>query len=224
MDSNKIPVWDIFVRLFHWSLVVAIGLAWWTGEQGGEWMEWHQRCGYAVLGLVIFRLLWGFAGPVYARFSHFVYGVRTTLGYGRAVVQRQDPPYLSHNPLGGWAVLALLLLCALQAGTGLFANDDIFTEGPLLHLVGYDWSTEITRWHKALFNVLLAMIGLHLSAVLFHQLGRREPLLQGMFTGRKPAAGAVDVQPAVTGGIRVWVKGLVALLLAVLAVWGVVSL
>jgi len=93
-----------------------------------------------------------------------------------------------------------------------------------VHLVGYDWSTEITRWHKSLFDVLLAVIGLHVAAVLFHQLGRREPLLQGMLSGRKPAAGAVDVQPAVTTGVVVWVKGLLLALIAVLAVWGLISL
>ena len=121
-------------------------------------------------------------------------------------------------------MLALLLLCALQAGTGLFANDDIFTEGPLVHLVGYDWSSEITRWHKSLFDVLLAVIGLHVAAVLFHQLGGREPLLQGMLSGRKPAAGAVDVQPAVITGAGVWGKGLLLALVAVMVVWGVISL
>ncbi|MAD44840.1 MAG: hypothetical protein CMI02_12120 [Oceanospirillaceae bacterium] len=225
-NQEKTLVWDLFVRLFHWALVFFIGFAWWTGEQGGEWMQWHMRCGYAVLGLVIFRLMWGFIGSFYARFTHFIYSPKNTLSYIRALLKRQEPVYASHNPVGGWAVVLLLLLCAVQAGTGLFANDDIFTEGPLAHLVGYDLSIEITKWHKLLFNGLLAVIVVHVAGVVYHQRFRKEPLLQGMISGKKPTSGAVDVMPqtATKSPLRVFVSGLIVILLAILLVWGLLSL
>ncbi len=225
--GQKSQVWDIFVRLFHWALVFFIGFAWWTGEQGGEWMQWHMRCGYAVLGLVIFRLLWGFAGSFYARFRQFIYSPKTTLQYLGSLLQRKEPVYAGHNPLGGWAVVLLLLLCAFQAGSGLFANDDIFTEGPLVHLVGYDLSIEITKWHKTMFNVLLAVIAVHVVGVIYHQRFRKEPLVQGMITGQKPVAEAVDLataEQATKSPARLIVTGLIVIAVSVAAVWGLLSL
>ena len=224
MMQMMVPVWDLFVRLFHWLLVVAIAFAWWTVEQGTEWMEWHKRSGYVVLGLVIFRVLWGIWGPLTARFRHFLYGIHRTLGYGRLLLQRREPPYLSHNPLGGWAVVALLFLCGVQAGTGLFANDDILTEGPLAALVGYEWSLEITRWHKQLSDVLLGVMVLHVAAVLYHQWLRREPLIQAMWHGRKPKAGAADSVDESTPVRNVLLLGVALAGVAASAVWVVINL
>jgi len=222
-SPQTMPVWDIFVRIFHWLLVAAIAFAWWSGEQGGEWMEWHMRAGYLVLGLVIFRLLWGFAGSFHARFSSFVRSPPETLRYTRSLLQRREPHYAGHNPLGGWAVLLLLLFCVLQAGSGLFANDDIMTEGPLASLVGYDLSIEITRWHKLLFNALLALVGLHLAGVIFHQIFRREKLVQAMFSGRKALTQAVDRAPAMAQKNLRW-RGIFLVAIAGLLVWGLISL
>lgn len=217
-------IWDGYVRVFHWLLVASVGFAWWSAEQGGDWMDWHVRSGYAVLGLVLFRLIWGFAGSAYARFAAFIRSPRQTLRYLGALLRGREPQYAGHNPVGGWAVLLLLLLCAVQAGTGLFANDDILTEGPLLHLVGYDLSTDITRWHKALFNGLLAVVGLHVAGVLFHQLVRREGLIQGMITGRKDTADAVDVEASGLSGRTVLWRGLLAAAVAAAGVWLTISL
>jgi len=224
MPTPPSPVWDIFVRIFHWALVFLIGFAWWSGEQGGSWMTWHMRAGYAVLGLVIFRLLWGFAGSFYARFSQFIYSPKTTLQYIASLLKGKEPLYAGHNPVGGWAVVLLLLLCAFQAGSGLFANDDIMTEGPLVHLISYDLSLEITKWHKIMFNVLLAVIAVHIAGVIYHQRFRKEPLVQGMISGKKPVAGAVDCMPAEKSPIQKFSIGLIAVMLSVAAVWGVLSL
>ena len=225
MHSLTVPVWDIFVRLFHWLLVAAIAFAWWTVEQEDtSWMEWHKRSGYVVLGLVIFRVLWGIWGPLMARFRHFLYGVVHTLRYGRLVWQRREPPYLSHNPLGGWAVVALLLLCGVQAATGLFANDDIMTEGPLAALVGYELSLEITRWHKQLSDILLGIIVLHMVAVFYHQWARHEALLQAMWHGNKPAAGAADRVGEPLPRRRILLRAVVLAAAAASVVWGVINL
>ncbi|WP_430461175.1 cytochrome b/b6 domain-containing protein [Thalassolituus sp. LLYu03] len=227
MSDHSIRVWDGFVRLFHWLLVLVIGAAWWTAEQGGDWMDWHKRCGYALLGLVVFRVLWGFAGTAYARFRHFLYSPQRTLAYTLALLKGREPVYLSHNPLGGWAVVVLLLWCAAQAGTGLFANDDIMTEGPLVHLVGYDLSLDITRVHKLLFDGLLILAGLHIAAVAYHQRLRKEPLVQAMITGRKPAHDVVDQVSGMNraaGATGVWLRGVILAAVAAASVWGLISL
>jgi cytochrome b len=219
LTQERKPVWDIFVRLFHWSLVASILFAWWSGEQGGNWMQWHMYAGYSVLGLVLFRLLWGFAGSHYARFSEFVRSPVHTVKYGLQLARRKEPHYIGHNPLGGWMVLLLLLLSAAQAGTGLFANDEIFTEGPLVHLVSYDLSVEITRWHKLIFDVLLIAIGLHLLGVFTHQVFKREKLIQAMLHGRKMAG----VQEARYPFAPI-MRGVALAILAAAAIWALINL
>ncbi|MBR9830246.1 MAG: hypothetical protein GYB41_16700 [Oceanospirillales bacterium] len=213
------PVWDVFVRLFHWSLAASILFAWWSGEQGGNWMQWHMYAGYTVLGLVLFRLLWGFAGSHYARFSEFVRSPVHTLRYGAQLAKQKEPHHIGHNPLGGWMVLALLLLSAAQAGTGLFANDEIFTEGPLVHLVSYDLSVEITRWHKLIFDGLLIAIGLHLIGVIVHQVFKGEKLVQAMLHGRKPVAEQTPHRPFVP-----FVRGVGLAGLSAAAIWSLLNL
>ncbi|SEB13146.1 cytochrome b/b6 domain-containing protein [Marinobacterium iners] len=213
------PVWDIYVRLFHWTLAASILFAWWTSEQGGNWMSWHMYAGYTVLGLVLFRLMWGFAGSHHARFSEFVRSPITTARYALQMLQRREPHHLGHNPLGGWMVVALLLLAAAQASTGLFANDEIITEGPLVHLISYDLSVEITRWHKWLFDILLIAIGLHLLGVIYHQLFKREKLVQAMLHGRKPASADAPSYP-----FAPFLRGLLLALVAAAIVWNLLNL
>ena len=188
---NTIKVWDISIRLFHWLLLAAIVFCWWSARQD-DMLEWHMRSGYLVLGLLGYRLLWGVAGSRYARFSHFIYTPKRTFTYLISLIKGQEKHYLSHNPLGGLAVIALLLFCAIQAGTGLFANDDIFLEGPLAQYVSSATSSALTSFHKQWFDALLVLIGLHILAVLFHQFFRKEKLLQGMITGKKNVTEAAD--------------------------------
>ncbi|MGB3427775.1 MAG: cytochrome b/b6 domain-containing protein, partial [Burkholderiaceae bacterium] len=124
-------IWDLPTRLFHWTLVVLIAFSVVTVKLGGLWMDWHMRSGYAILTLVLFRILWGFAGSHYARFSTFVHRPATILDYLRGSLSHGA----GHNPLGGLSVLAILAMLLLQASTGLFSNDGNFTEGPLARLV-----------------------------------------------------------------------------------------
>lgn len=219
VTQEQKPVWDIFVRLFHWSLAASILFAWWSGEQGGNWMQWHMYAGYSVLGLVLFRLLWGFAGSHYARFNEFLRSPACTLKYGLQLAKRQEPDYIGHNPLGGWMVVVLLLLSAAQAGTGLFANDEIFTEGPLVHLISYDLSVELTRWHKLIFDGLLIAIGLHLIGVLTHQVCKGEKLVQAMLHGRKTAGVQEDSFP-----FAPMPRGIMLAALAAATIWSLLNL
>lgn len=215
----QIPVWDWSVRLFHWALVVLIAAAWATAEAGVDYMQWHMRCGYAVLTLLLFRLLWGLVGSGSARFGSFLRGPRAVLAYARAWFSPKPQHFLGHNPLGGWMVIVLLLLVGVQAGTGLFANDDIFNEGPLARLVSGDASDLLTAIHKVNFNLLLAAVGLHVSAVLLYLL-RGENLLRAMFTGRKPAGDYLDRPGPLAPGWR----AVVCLALAAAAVWALITL
>lgn len=219
-DSTlSIRVWDPYVRVFHWLLAASVLFAWWSGEQGGNWMQWHMYAGYTVLALVLFRLFWGFAGTRYARFAEFIRCPKTTLSYGLKMAKREEPHYAGHNPLGGWMVIALMLLSLAQAGTGLFANDEIFTEGPLVHLVSYDLSVELTRWHKLIFDGLLIAVGLHLLGVVWHQRIRGEKLVQGMLHGRKSLpAGTPDA------GSTPWLRGLILAVIAAAAIWSLLNL
>jgi cytochrome b len=173
------------VRVAHWLLVALIGTSWVTSEIGGNAMTYHMWSGYTILGLVLFRIVWGFVGSAHARFGSFVTGPGAVLRYAGGLVRSSSARYLGHNPLGGWSVMLMLASIALQATTGLFANDEIFTEGPLASRVSGETSSLLTTIHRYNFYVLLALIGLHLAAILFYLLVKRENLIGPMFTGRK---------------------------------------
>jgi cytochrome b len=183
--SARVRVWDLPVRLFHWLLLVLLGFSWWSGEQGNEWMEYHAWSGCAILTLVLFRVVWGFVGSDPARFAHFVRGPSVSYAYFRSLLQRQPKAYLGHNPLGGWMILSLLLVLLVQAVTGLFGNDDSDYEAPLAHWLSHSTSSLITTLHAYNFDLLLGLIGLHVAAVLTHQLLRRDDMIRAMFTGVK---------------------------------------
>jgi cytochrome b len=213
-------VWDLPVRLFHWLIVVLVLSAWVTKEVGGNAMTYHMWIGYTVLALVLFRVLWGFVGSACARFSDFVCAPGTVLRYLFGASQEGAIRSHGHNPAGGWSVLALLTCLLVQAVTGLFANDEIFIEGPLAGRVGQDMSNWITTVHRYNFNVLLGLIALHVAAVLFHLLVKRENLIVPMITGRKrvPPEHATSARP-----VGVW-RAVLALLVCAGVVAAVLNL
>ena len=148
-------------------------------------MQYHEWSGVAILVLIVFRLVWGFIGGRQSRFSAFVRGPKAVLRYASALLSRQSKPYIGHNPLGGWSILAMLTSLSIQAGTGLFANDDILTEGPLYHLVSKETSDWLTAVHHLNQNIIAFLVGIHLVAIIFHLVVKRENLIRPMFTGRK---------------------------------------
>jgi cytochrome b len=183
-NNNMVPVWDLPVRLFHWLLVLLLGFSWLSGEM--EWMEWHFYSGYAVLTLILFRILWGFVGSTHARFGDFLYGPAALVDYLRALPSRSSKKFAGHNPLGGISVLLILLCILVQTATGLFANDDILYEGPLYKHVSKELSDLLTTVHKWNFELLLVLAGVHIAAVLYYLFWKSENLVKPMFTGRKP--------------------------------------
>lgn len=182
---DRVLVWDLPVRLFHWSLVLAVVFNIATGLTGGLWqMEWHMLSGQFILGLVIFRVIWGGIGGRHARFVSFLKGPVTVIRYALDFARRREAPTIGHNPLGGWSVILILAALAYQAGTGLFSNDDIFVEGPLFKMVGKERSDEITGDHLFNINLIYGLIVIHLAAVAVHWF-RGENLIKPMINGHK---------------------------------------
>ena len=151
-DSSKVletrattDVWDLPVRIFHWVLVLLVLSQVATATIGGNAMEFHALGGYAILALVLFRILWGFAGGTHARFRDFVRGPAAVARYAHRLIKGTAPSHRGHNPLGGWSVVLMLVSLLVQALTGLFANDDVMMEGPLAKHVSGDASAKIGR-------------------------------------------------------------------------------
>ncbi|HCB15238.1 MAG TPA: hypothetical protein DEP36_16960 [Gammaproteobacteria bacterium] len=211
---QTVPVWDLPTRLFHWVLAGLMIAQWWTAEQSST-MDYHIWGGYAVLTLVLFRLIWGFVGSDTVRFSDFVRGPVAALGYVKALLRGETPLYLGHNPMGGWSIVAMLILLLVQAGTGLFANDDILIEGPLYAWVSKDTSDWLTAIHRFNFNLLLVVIAVHITAVLFYLLVKRENLIHPMLSGRKHLP--LEQVDRVPHMVSPWL-GLAVLAVAILAV------
>jgi cytochrome b len=180
---RRMKVWDLPVRLFHWAIVVLIFLAWATEEW--DRMDWHVWIGYTILTLLLFRLAWGFVGSDTARFLWFL---RSPVAAWRHLshLRRREPDHeIGHNAAGGWMVLVMLGLLGVQAGTGLFSNDDANTEGPLLHLVGKQQSDWLSHIHSLNFNLIEGVIILHVLAIILYGVLKRQNLVRPLVTGMK---------------------------------------
>ena len=177
-------VWDFPTRLFHWALVIAFGVSWYTAEN--TIMEVHRWSGYTIIALLTFRLYWGLFGSSTARFAGFVKGPRAILGYLRGLASGARADIVGHSPLGALSVIAMLLLLVMQVCLGLFAVDiDGIESGPLSYLVSFDVGRVAARTHHLVFNALLALVALHIVAIAFYLIAKRDNLIGPMFTGRK---------------------------------------
>lgn len=182
---NRIAIWDLPTRAFHWLVVLLIPALWWTAEE--EMMDVHMLLGQAMLGLVLFRIFWGLVGSSTARFASFVKGP----GAIRAYLRGTAKPAIGHNPLGALSVIALLALLAVQVGLGLFSSeDDGLYQGPLSHHISLDASETLAERHETMFYVLLVFIGLHLAAILFYTVFKRERLIGPMLSGGREGSAA----------------------------------
>lgn len=175
---KHVRIWDLPTRLFHWLLVLLFLISWWSAEN--RLMDWHYRSGLTMTGLILFRVFWGFVGGSTARFASFIRSPRTVAAY-----LRSGPVHgIGHNPLGGYSVIAMLCALAFQIVTGLFATDiDGLDSGPLSYLLSFDQSRLAARAHALSFNVLLALVGLHVGAIAIY-LVRKRNLIGPMLTGR----------------------------------------
>jgi len=177
--AQTVKVWDPVIRVFHWSLVLGFAAAWLTAD---EWDRVHEWAGYAVVGLVGLRLLWGVVGPRYARFAQFVRGPRAVTAYLADVAARREKRHLGHNPAGAAMVVALLAGLAGLGATGWMATQEAS--------MAAKWAEEV---HEALANLMLVLVGVHVAGVVFTGLRHGENLVRAMITGEKRAAEGTDV-------------------------------
>lgn len=186
VSEHRTRVWDLPTRLFHWTLALSLVGSVVTGHVGGNALVWHFRLGYLVFGLLVFRLLWGLVGGRWSRFSSFLYSPGTVLRYLRGQNRPDEHVDVGHNPLGAFSVLALLAVLALQVGTGLVADDEIANVGPLNRFVSGATAGSATAWHKDIGQwLLIALVVLHVAAILFYLFKRGNNLVRPMLTGDK---------------------------------------
>lgn len=187
---EKIRVWDLPTRCFHWALALAVVGLVTTAQVGGAAMPWHFRCGYLVLSLLLFRLCWGLVGGHWSRFASFIYSPKTTLLYLKG--QGSPEHSIGHNPLGSFSVFAMLGFLLLQVSTGLFSDDEIATAGPGVKFVANSWVSLATHYHAEVGKViLLGLVALHIGAILFYRFTRGENLVSAMIQGDKESPHAL---------------------------------
>jgi len=197
--AEKRRVWDLPLRMFHWLLVLNIAASWYTAENGEEYLnvgdrafayiEIHFFLGYLALALVAFRVIWGFVGPRHARFSNFLSGPKKFLAYAGTVLRRDAKPSIGHNPLGGWMVALMLAMVGSQAFTGLFMIDNSDIYPALYHgSISSELGSAFGRFHHINFDVMIWVVSLHVLAIMFYALYKRQNLVHPMVTGKKSAA------------------------------------
>jgi cytochrome b len=212
--SVSIKVWDLPLRVFHWLLALSVLSVVVTGELGGNLIDWHGRIGVLVLGLLVFRLIWGFVGTTHARFASFFPTPAKITAYMKGQWQG-----IGHNPLGALSAIALLGVLAALVVTGLFSNDDIAFQGPLFSLVDKSLSDKLSGLHARSFYALIVLIPLHLAAIVYYVRVKKHNLVVPMLTGNKVVPIAHAVQISGGGAVRF----LVALTISGVVVWGVNS-
>ncbi len=182
-DETHVRVWDLPIRLFHWSIVGLLCLSWFSAEQG--YMRVHLVSGLSMLALLLFRIGWGLVGSTTARFRDFLHPPRRVMGYLKTLAGGDRVFHAGHNPAGGLMVVALIMVLLAQVATGLFANDGVRFHGPLALLVSEDASTRLTDIHGLIFDAILILVWCHVVAVGFYLLVKGDNLVWPMVTGKK---------------------------------------
>ena len=219
---QPVRIWDLPTRTFHWVLAACVVGSIVSAKIGGNAMVWHFRFGYVVFTLLAFRILWGLVGGRWSRFASFIYAPATTLRYLRGGSRAHEHHDVGHNPLGAFSVFGLLAILAAQVGTGLFADDEIANTGPLIKLVSGATSLLLTKWHKTFGQwIIISLVLLHVAAILFYLLKKKQNLVRPMLSGDKvlpadvPASadhvrsrGLALALVAACGAVVAWVVGL----------------
>ncbi|CAN5908600.1 cytochrome b/b6 domain-containing protein [soil metagenome] len=192
--NGNVRVWDVPVRLFHWTLVALLVTSYFSARAGGDWMNLHFWSGYGILTLLLFRIAWGFVGSTTARFAHFVKGPASCATYLKSFLTGRRTYETGHNPVGGLMVVVLILAVLAQVLTGLFASDTDtgMINGPLANRIPDKWVDRLTSFHFFWINVLLALAALHVLAAFAYLVWKRQNLIGAMFTGRKPLADVAE--------------------------------
>lgn len=191
--STIVKVWDLPTRIFHWSLALCVTALVVSAEIGGEAMTWHFRLGYCVLSLLLFRVIWGFIGGKWSRFSSFIFPFKTVIRYAKG--ERSPDQEIGHNPLGSWSVFALLVFLFMQVSAGLFSDDEIANSGPLVKFASATLVNYATFFHTSIGKLIIfGLVGLHIGAIAHHYFYRKENLVKPMIDGFKSTA--IEAQSA----------------------------
>ncbi|RBP79626.1 branched-chain alpha-keto acid dehydrogenase subunit E2 [Marinomonas rhizomae] len=178
-------VWDWPIRVSHWLIVLLFTGLIITGKSDGDYVQYHFYMGYSLSAVIIARVLYGFYGSYYARFSQFVRSPKIVLRFAISLLSGRPQKYLGHNPVGALMVVVLLLVLSIQWGTGLFTSDEVFWFGPFNGLISEELAAKLASIHHFLPNVLLGLVVVHVLAVLYHELCLKERLIDAMVRGRK---------------------------------------
>lgn len=212
---SSVRIWDLPTRLFHWAFAVCVIGAYVSVNLGGLYMDWHVRFGLATLGLVTFRLIWGFVGPRYARFSNFVRGPASVSRY-----LRSQAPVAGHTPLGALSVMAMLGIITFQAVSGLFVTDDIMVQGPLHARAPQPLVSWFTSWHRRGEWIIVGLVALHLCAICWYACVKRKRIVGPMITGDARAIDLPPDTPSSQDGPMLWLRALaIAAISAALVLW-----
>jgi cytochrome b len=206
-------VWDLPLRLFHWLLVGSLSASWITAQIGYDVRQYHVWLGFWMIGLLTFRIAWGFVGPRHARFASFFPRPRLLIAHLRESFRGRDRQSAGHNPAGSLMVFALLMLIAIQAISGLFVDDDIFYAGPYASTASESVTDLMSTIHHNIINVVLALVAIHVAAVIYFSVVRKQALIRAMLTGRK-SADVVSEQEEISGS-RIWLAISVVIAVAI---------
>ncbi|NQZ20668.1 MAG: cytochrome b/b6 domain-containing protein [Colwellia sp.] len=218
--SKPALVWDLPLRVFHWLFAGTVIASWYTSDQDHDLIELHIQLGYFALGLIIFRLLWGVVGTKHARFISFVPKPKQLHHYIKNLKQNRAPASIGHNPLGSLMVILMIMLISLQAISGLFINDDIYSSGPYNAIVTKDIEQVMAFLHHHVFDYMIGAIALHLLAIFYYVRIKKETLIVPMITGRKPAKHINDSD--VIKHSKLWLAAFIIIMVTVFVYWLVV--
>jgi len=218
--SKSALVWDLPLRVFHWLFACTVIASWYTSDQEHDLIELHMQLGYFALGLLIFRIIWGVVGTKHARFISFVPKPKQLLAYIKSLKHDRVPASVGHNPLGSLMVVLMIILISLQAISGLFINDDVFSAGPYNAIASKDVEQVMAFLHHNVFDYMIAAIALHLLAVFYYIRIKKESMIVPMITGKKPAKHINDSD--VIEHSRLWLAAFIIIIVTVFVYWLVV--
>ena len=218
--NEKHLVWDLPLRIFHWSIAMAFFGLWYTSDQDRGLIEYHLILGYIVLGLVVFRLIWGIVGTKYAKFKNFNFSLTELKHYLKGQTPNNSQQSVGHNPAGSFVVCVLLAVLLLQAVSGLFINDDVFSSGPYYGSLSGFAESIMKYLHHSIFDWILYLSVLHIIAVFYYLLVKKQNLIKAMITGKKSDKHMSSNDSI--GHSKLWLALIIAILVTGFVYWLVV--
>jgi len=217
--SKHVLIWDLPLRIFHWLFAFTVIASWYTSDQDNDLIELHMQLGYFALGLLVFRVLWGFVGTKHSLFTSFIPTPKRLVLYIKNLSNNRIESSVGHNPLGSLMVILMILLISLQAISGLFINDDVFSSGPYYESVSKDIEKIMVFLHHNVFDFMIAAIILHLVAIGYYVRIKKQSLILPMITGKKAEKinNTLEIKHS-----KLWTALLVVIVAAIFVYWLVV--